>query len=102
MNVTVNWESVITAAAVISALAVFLKYGRKTATMVEKPNKNEEAIEELRKHHDEDLKEIKGEQTVIVYGLLAALKGLAEKGCDGPVHDAIDKLEKHLNIKAHE
>ena len=34
-------------------------------------------------------------------GVLAALKGLAEQGCDGPVHDAIDTLEKHLNIQAH-
>ena len=35
------------------------------------------------------------------YGIKACLQGLVEQGCDGPVHDALDKLDKHLNQKAH-
>jgi len=27
---------------------------------------------------------------------------LIEQGCNGPCKDALDKLEKHLNKKAHE
>ncbi len=50
---------------------------------------------------DADIKSLKNEQTVICYGVLAALKGLSEQGCNGPVTAAIDKLEKHLNIQAH-
>lgn len=50
---------------------------------------------------DADIKALKNEQTVICYGVLAALKGLSEQGCNGPVTAAIDKLEKHLNIQAH-
>ncbi len=50
---------------------------------------------------DEDIKALKQEQTVICYGVLAALKGLSEQGCNGPVTHAIDRLEKHLNIQAH-
>lgn len=50
---------------------------------------------------DEDIKTIKEEQALVVYGLLAALKGLHEQGCNGPVTDAINKLEKHINIEAH-
>lgn len=50
---------------------------------------------------DADIKALKNEQTVICYGVLAALKGLSEQGCNGPVTGAIDKLEKHLNIQAH-
>ena len=50
---------------------------------------------------DSDIKALKNEQTVICYGVLAALKGLSEQGCNGPVTAAIDKLEKHLNIQAH-
>ena len=30
------------------------------------------------------------------------MKGLKEKGCNGPVTAALDKLEKHLNQAAHE
>lgn len=41
------------------------------------------------------------ELTVICYGLKACLQGLAEQGCDGPVHDALDRLDKHLNKAAH-
>lgn len=50
---------------------------------------------------DKDIKALKNEQTIICYGVLAALKGLKEQGCNGPVTLAIDKLEKHMNIQAH-
>lgn len=41
------------------------------------------------------------EQTLQCYCILACLKGLAEQGCNGPVHEGIDKMEKYLNKKAH-
>lgn len=44
---------------------------------------------------------IQNEQTLLCYGIRACLQGLIEQGCDGPVHDALDKLDKHLNKKAH-
>ena len=47
------------------------------------------------------IKDIQKEQTLLCYGIKACLQGLAEQGCDGPVHDALDKLDKHLNQKAH-
>ena len=47
------------------------------------------------------IKDIQTEQTLLCYGIKACLQGLAEQGCDGPVHDALDKLDKHLNQKAH-
>lgn len=50
---------------------------------------------------DFEIKELKEEQTVICYGVLAALKGLKEQGCNGPVTQAINEMEKHLNKKAH-
>ena len=50
---------------------------------------------------DTEIKALKEEQTVICYGVLAALKGLREQGCNGPVTEAINKIEKHLNIQAH-
>lgn len=45
---------------------------------------------------------MKKEQTLLVYGILACLKGLKEQGCNGPVTEAINKIEKHLNQKAHQ
>ena len=50
---------------------------------------------------DKDIKAIKEEQTVLVYGVLACLKGLSEQGCNGPVTAAINQIEKHINKQAH-
>lgn len=51
---------------------------------------------------DVEIKDLKEEQCIIVYGLLACLKGLQEQGCNGPVTEAVGKLEKHINKKAHD
>lgn len=50
---------------------------------------------------DVDIKRLKEEQTLICYGVLASLKGLKEQGCNGPVTEAINKIEKYLNKSAH-
>lgn len=50
---------------------------------------------------DDEINELRDEQTLICYGVLAALKGLKEQGCNGPVTEAINKIEKHLNVQAH-
>lgn len=47
------------------------------------------------------IRSIQEEQTLLCYGIKACLQGLAEQGCNGPVHDALGKLDKHLNQKAH-
>ena len=51
---------------------------------------------------EKKIKKIHEEQYLITYGLLACLKGLKEKGCNGPVTEAINKIEKHLNKQAHD
>ena len=50
---------------------------------------------------DKDIKAIKEEQTVLVHGVLACLKGLSEQGCNGPVTEAINQIEKHIIKQAH-
>ena len=50
---------------------------------------------------DRDIKAIKEEQTVLVHGVLACLMGLKEQGCNGPVTEAIEQLENHINNQAH-
>ena len=56
---------------------------------------------QLRDKHETDNTAIQEEQTLVIYGLLACLKGLNEQGCNGAVTEAIGKIEKHINQKAH-
>lgn len=56
---------------------------------------------ESNRKQSEVIKEIQDEQTLICYGLRGALNGLIEQGCDGPVKEALDMLDKHLNKSAH-
>lgn len=57
---------------------------------------------QINKKQSEFIKAIEDEQTLLCYGLRGALQGLVEQGCNGPCKDALSKLEKHLNQKAHE
>jgi len=50
---------------------------------------------------DQDIKAIKEEQSILTQGVLACLMGLKEQGCNGPVTEAIDRIETYLNEKAH-
>ena len=51
---------------------------------------------------DLEIERVKSEQCSLTYGILACLKGLKEQGCNGPVTEAIDKIEKHINKQAHD
>ena len=51
---------------------------------------------------DKEIANMKAEQCLLTYGLLACLKGLKEQGCNGPVTEAIGKIEKHINKQAHD
>lgn len=51
---------------------------------------------------DVEIEKMKSEQCLLTYGILACLKGLKEQGCNGPVTEAIDKIEKHINKQAHD
>lgn len=57
----------------------------------------------LRKNEqDKEIEKIKSEQCLLTYGILACLKGLQEQGCNGPVTEAVNKIEKHINQQAHD
>lgn len=57
---------------------------------------------EQQKAQQAEIENIKKEQCVICYGLLATLDGLKQLGANGNVSDAYQRLEKHLNQSAHE
>lgn len=102
MNITITWQSVITAAAIVGAVITLVTIFSKGVRWFDNQSTQDEKIEKLQQKHEEDIAAIKLEQTLLVFGILACLKGLKEQGCNGPVTEAINKLEKHLNQKAHE
>lgn len=88
---TITAQTIITAAAVLAAIIAIFKYYNKVYDLVKH-----------QKDQDDDIKTIKREQALVVYGVLACLKGMHEQGANGPVTEAIDKIEKHMNLAAHD
>ena len=101
MQITLDWQSIITAAAVLSAIIAIVTCFSKAVRWFDKQKAQDNDIKDIRKHHEDDMASIKREQTLLVYGVLACLKGLREQGCNGPVTEAINKIEKYLNETAH-
>lgn len=102
MTVHITVQGIITAAAFIAALIALAGYIFKARDWVKNQDGQDNKLKALADHHEEDMKESREERQLMVYGILACLKGLKEQGCNGPVTDAINKIEKHLNKKAHE
>ena len=123
-------QTIITAGAVLSAVIAFVTLFWKLFKWINHQKEQDNRIKEnadeiaeaekrlnkkidiLKEQHNEDIHAVKDmhirdqkglqeEQSLVIYGLLACLKGLAEQGCDGPVSEAITKIEKHINKKAH-
>ena len=91
MQVTISADTIIKAASLLTALGVIggvIVWCIKFVARI--------------KQQEKELAAVRKEQTLICYGILACLKGLKEQGCNGSVTDALDKLEKHLNLAAHE
>lgn len=83
-------ERIIKLGALLGALALIVTYLIKFVMWLTRQKKQ-----------DAEIKAINEELTLLTYGLRACLTGLQKLGCDGPVTDAIDKIDKHINQKAH-
>ena len=90
MEFTVTADTIIKLATLLTALGVI---GGLVAAVVK--------FFARQKAQTEEMREIRHEQTIICYAVLACLKGLGELGCNGPVTEARKMLEKHLNKAAH-
>ena len=102
MTITLSWSSLLTASAVIGAITAIAAYFTKLVRWVDRKQKQNNEIQQLKQTHAEDVQSILREQTMLTYGILACLKGLQEQGCNGPVTEAVLKIERYLNEKAHE
>jgi ABC-type taurine transport system substrate-binding protein len=102
MNITLSWSSLLTASAVIGAITAIAAYFTKLVRWVDRQQKQNNEIQQLKQIHTQDVQSIMKEQTMLTYGILACLKGLQEQGCNGPVTEAVHKIEQYLNERAHE
>lgn len=90
MEITLTPGMIITAASFIGAAVILVRYFAGLVRWTDQQKKQ-----------DQEIQGIQEELTLVIYAVQACLKGLHSIGCDGPVDDAIDKIEKHLNVKAH-
>ncbi len=86
----IDWDTIITIGKVIAALGAIPGLFVGVYKFIARDRRQQEEIAAIKK-----------EQTMICYGVLACLKGLKEQGCNGPVTEALNKMEKHLNQAAH-
>ena len=86
----VTTQTIITLAAVVSALGGLLALLRRVSRWVDR-----------QQVQDTEISNIKAEQQVICYALLACLDGLKQLGANGNVTKVHDTLDKHLNKNAH-
>lgn len=88
--ITISAQTIISLAALVGAVGALVAIYNRGYDFVRR-----------QKRQDEIIKAIQEEQAVLTYGVLACLKGLHEQGANGPVTEAIAKIEKHINQQAH-
>ncbi len=101
MTVTLSWQTIITAGAVISAVTAISVLLARFVRWVDRQKQQDQELANLRAKHEADNSAICEELQLMTFGLLACLKGLSSQGCNGPVTEAISKFEKFINQKAH-
>ena len=98
----IDWQTIVTAGAVVSALLLLLSIFTKGHNWFLNQGKQDEKIEKLKQHHEDDVQRIKQENYLICYALSACLDGLMQLKCNHTVPDAKQKLDEYLNQQAHE
>ncbi len=98
----IGWQTIITAGAVVSALALMLGMLAKVYKWYLKQGEQDSKIDDLKNHHEEDIHRIKEELFIICFALSACLDGLQQLGANHNVPIAKEKVDKYLNQQAHE
>lgn len=97
----IDSTAIVTTASVLGALSAIGAVAYKAIKWFQKQEEQTKQIEEIKKEEKEHRQELNNELCLLTYAVLACLKGLQEQGCNGPVSEAIKKVEKHINQKAH-
>lgn len=99
--IEIDTTTLIAVAGIAGAIATLAGFGYKIFKWFDKQEEQTKQIEEIREAEREHKQELDDELCLLTYAVLACLKGLKEQGCNGPVSEAIKKVEKHINQKAH-
>lgn len=102
MIMYIEWQTFITAGAVLSALGLMLGIILKVHKWYLKQESQDNHISDLKKHHEEDVHRLKEENCLVCFALSACLDGLQQLGANHTVPIAKEKLDKYLNQQAHE
>ena len=112
MVIEVTAQNIITAGSVVTAAVLLIQRFAKGVRWFDKQEKQSADIKELKQQHEADVEKLENELAeeirknnvelqILTRGILACLKGLQEKGCNGPVTDTANEIEEYLNAKAH-
>ena len=113
MLIDITLQDIVTVGSAVTAGGLLFGHFAKGVRWFDKQDKQTTDIEALKQQHNADVQAIKAELakdmhntneelTLLTSGILACLKGLREQGCNGPVTEAINKIDKYLNQKAHD
>lgn len=84
----------------IAALVAIWGGYKVIVEIISKINEKHDQVQKW-EEYDRQIKDIKKEQCLLSFCMLATLDGLKQLGADGRVTEARDKLDKHLNQTAH-
>lgn len=98
---TIDTSFIIESSKVIGAIGIIVGVVFAFVKWVLKQDKQSIDIKELNEQHTEDIKAVQEELCVVNYAVLAALDALKQQGYNGGVTEARERLEKHINRKAH-
>ena len=101
MDIHINAQTIITAAALLTAAGTIIAYILKGHNWFLEQKKQSERIEALKEKHNSDMAESNEERQLICFALAACLDGLQQLGCNHTVTEAKNLMDKHLNKKAH-
>ena len=102
MHIDLTAQTIITAGAFVGALTGLVAVFVRAVRWMDRQKAQDNELQQLKATHAQDNAAAQQELGLLTYGILACLKGLKEQGCNGPVTEAISKIENHLNKKAHE
>lgn len=86
----------------VKVIREIIEYFNQKHDDKQKLDSHDAQIEELHSEMDAKLQEIKAEQCMLTYCMMATLDGLHQLGCNGKVTQARSELDKFMNKQAHE